>query len=587
MTKQRIRLIIFLIGAAMMSMVGFQWYWIANALLLRNEQFDLKVADALQEVVRKLEKQEIIHLIHQREAIEEQQRQLATLNKTRVAQKPANAQQTLPEAYIAARQYNGGMILMEINRTDALLPRHRSMPDFQAHIINDMLRQRTNELPHIEKFLKMHAEQEKIFETWFEQMERSIIASDSTVRMPTLRASLKKIQQTSTSQPSSSFSGSTFKAQHLKDIFKDLLFSKRPVEERINRFVLDSLLRKSLYERGISIGYEFAIRNSAHQTILFSTNSFEADHSRTPLFSATLFPNEINNIPSQLLVYFPERRSFILHNMGFLLASSLALLLVFLGCFYVAVSTIIKQKKLSDIKNDFINNMTHEFKTPLSTISLAVNMAHEHTASAHSPHHHLQRYLGIIQAETQRLGNHVEKVLQMALLDRGEIKLRPTSVHIHDLLERVLNHFSLQLEQRNADITLQLEAEQEIIEADEVHLTNILTNLIDNATKYSPDSLCLHIATQSDESSIKISVSDRGQGMTPEQLSKIFEPFYRVPTGNLHDVKGFGLGLSYVKKMIEAHGGSIEVKSKPKEGSTFTIYLPVCMTQPKKQRLYS
>jgi two-component system phosphate regulon sensor histidine kinase PhoR len=218
--------------------------------------------------------------------------------------------------------------------------------------------------------------------------------------------------------------------------------------------------------------------------------------------------------------------------------------------------------------------MTHEFKTPISTISLAVGMAREQIEMK-ADATKVRRYLGIIQDETQRLGGHVEKVLQMALLDRGEIKLRPTDVNIHDTIEKVLNNLSVQLEQREGDIDLNFEATNEIVKADELHLTNILTNLIDNATKYSLEAPHITVSTQSDDSHLFISVSDRGRGMTKEQQTKIFDPFYRVPTGNVHDVKGFGLGLSYVKKMVEAHGGTIQVESKLNEGSTFTIQLPL------------
>ena len=163
----------------------------------------------------------------------------------------------------------------------------------------------------------------------------------------------------------------------------------------------------------------------------------------------------------------------------------------------------------------------------------------------------------------------------MALLDRGEIKLKPTTVNVHDIIETVLNNLSVQLEQREGEIDLSFEATHEMVEADELHLTNILTNLIDNANKYSPDVPHISVATRSDETHVYISVGDKGRGMNKEQQTKIFDPFYRVPTGNVHDVKGFGLGLSYVKKMIEAHGGTIQVESKPNEGSTFTIQLPL------------
>jgi two-component system phosphate regulon sensor histidine kinase PhoR len=586
MTTQKIRLLITLMGLAALGLMGFQWHWITSALALRNEQFDLKVSDALQDVVRKLEKQEIIYLIRQREQIEQQQRKLEALNKNRLAKSSQSPKHSLPNEYASNRDDK----LTGSNPTDALTPRNRSMTDFQANLINEFLRQRNSELPHIERFLRIHAEQERIFDAWFNQMDHAFWPTDSTSNgsvLMTVRSSVQKARQNAENEPPTYLPSraktkekllkvaSASQSDLLKDVFKDLLFSKRPVEQRVNRIMLDSLLRKSLQERGIGIAYEFAIQNNVHQNIIFSTASYRPDSADSELFKASLFPNELNTMPSKLLVYFPERQAFILENMGFTLITSALLLLVILGCFYVAVATILKQKKLSDVKNDFINNMTHEFKTPISTISLAVGMAREQVETQGEPLK-IKRYLGIVQDEIQRLGGHVEKVLQMALLDRGEIKLRPTTLNIHDVIEKVLNNLSVQLEQRQGEVELSFEAEQEIIQADELHLTNILTNLIDNANKYSLNAPPqIMVSTESDAENVYIRVTDHGLGMTKEQQTKIFEPFYRVPTGNVHDVKGFGLGLSYVKKMIEAHGGRIDVKSKPNEGSTFTIQLPL------------
>lgn len=581
MTKQKIRLLISLMGLAALSLMGFQWYWITSALALRNEQFDLKVSDALQDVVRKLEKQEILYLIRQREEIEQQQRKLEALNKNRLAKKTQPPKHRLPDEYTASVGRDGN--LTGTNPTDALTPRNRSMTDFQANLINEILRQRNDELPHIERFLRIHAEQERMFEAWFDQMGRVLMPTDSVGNssvLMTVRSSVQKARQPleKRATPDENDTKSKTLASQtdlLKDVFKDLLFSKRPMEQRVNRLMIDSLLKKSLAERGIGLPYEFAIQNNNQSNVLFSTVAYRPDTTGSELFRASLFPNEINTLPSQLLVYFPERQAFILQNMSFTLISSALLLLVILGCFYVAVTTILKQKKLSDIKNDFINNMTHEFKTPLSTISLAVSMAREQVETPQSEKSKIQRYLGIIRDETQRLGGHVEKVLQMALLDRGEIKLKPTEVNIHDVIEKVLNNLGVQLEQREGEIELSFEATNELVEADELHLTNILTNLLDNANKYSPETPHIAVGTHSDDNFVYVSVSDQGRGMTKEQQTKIFDPFYRVPTGNIHDVKGFGLGLSYVKKMVEAHGGAIDVESKLGKGSTFTVKLPL------------
>ncbi len=213
--------------------------------------------------------------------------------------------------------------------------------------------------------------------------------------------------------------------------------------------------------------------------------------------------------------------------------------------------------------------MTHEFKTPISTISLAVEVMKDNEVKKDGSK--MSRYLNIIQDENRRLGTQVEKVLQMALLDKGEVKLRLGEVDVHETIEQVLTNLSVQIEQKNGIVNLELEAENPVIEADEVHLTNIIYNLLDNANKYSPENPAITIRTENVGNSLKISILDKGIGMTKEQIARIFERFYRVPTGNLHDVKGFGLGLSYVKKMVESRNGQIFVESKLGEGSKFEI----------------
>ena len=237
--------------------------------------------------------------------------------------------------------------------------------------------------------------------------------------------------------------------------------------------------------------------------------------------------------------------------------------------------------------------MTHEFKTPISTISLAVDMAREQLTTSKIPAmagaggepentgttDRLSRYVSIIRDENRRLGSHVEKVLQMALLDKGEVKLSLVPVNIHDVIEKVLNTMSLSIEQRQGELDLDFDASQEVVLADEVHLTNMLYNLIDNAIKYSPEHVAIRIRTHNTvlptgKPAVTVAVADQGLGITKEQISRIFETFYRVPTGNRHDVKGFGLGLSYVKKMAEEHQGQITVVSTPGQGSEFQLTIP-------------
>ncbi|MCL4130558.1 UNVERIFIED_CONTAM: hypothetical protein GTU68_031224 [Idotea baltica] len=283
-------------------------------------------------------------------------------------------------------------------------------------------------------------------------------------------------------------------------------------------------------------------------------------------YNVKLFPNDALQQEQFLYVYFPKKENFIMGNMWSVFGSSLLLILMIGGIFFSSVNTMLKQKKLSIIKNDFINNMTHEFKTPISTISLAVEVMKDAKMTSDP-----DRYLNIIKDENSRLGSQVEKVLQMALLDKGHVTLNQTSVDLHETIEQVCQNIGVQIDNNEGVLELDLKASNPEIIADEVHMTNVIYNLMDNANKYSPEKPVIKVATKDISGGVAVIISDQGIGMKKEQLSKIFDKFYRVSTGNVHDVKGFGLGLSYVKKMMDLHHGNIKVNSTIGKGTTFEL----------------
>jgi two-component system phosphate regulon sensor histidine kinase PhoR len=289
-------------------------------------------------------------------------------------------------------------------------------------------------------------------------------------------------------------------------------------------------------------------------------------------FTAALFPNDLHPAQDHLRIYFPESANYIWQTMGLSLAGSGLLLLVMIGCFYFAVLTIIRQKKLALVKNDFINNMTHEFKTPITSISLATQLLQEELKPGKNES--MLRYLGIIKDENTRLGQQVERVLQTAQMEKEEISLKLKKVDIGALIQQVAEINGPLIDSVSGTLKLRLENLPSTMEMDEVHISNVLNNLIDNAVKYSPSNPRIEIEARTQDHGIAIQVKDQGLGMPKEALHSIFDAFYRIPTGNVHNVKGFGLGLSYVKKIVEAHGGKVHVKSKLGEGSTFEIYLP-------------
>jgi two-component system phosphate regulon sensor histidine kinase PhoR len=250
-----------------------------------------------------------------------------------------------------------------------------------------------------------------------------------------------------------------------------------------------------------------------------------------------------------------------------------------LFCFSYTIHVILRQKKVSEMKTDFINNMTHEFKTPIATISLAAD-------SISSPkviqdEGKIRRFLGIIRQENKRMLQQVEKVLQMAQMDKMDFQLKLSPVNIHDLIHQAVDHLTLQVQQREGHIAVQLDATQPVMEGDQTHLSNAIYNLLDNANKYSSETPDIRISTVNLNGAIEIMVEDKGIGISKENQKHIFDKFYRVHTGNVHDVKGFGLGLSYVKAIASAHHGSIEVRSEPGKGSRFSLTLPLKQKQSK------
>jgi two-component system phosphate regulon sensor histidine kinase PhoR len=319
----------------------------------------------------------------------------------------------------------------------------------------------------------------------------------------------------------------------------------------------------------VKLPYSFGIQSSSLKWTYLSSPEIKTQKA---VFEADLFPNDLHPSKNVLKIYFPDSGTFIWQTMGLSLAGSGLLLLVMIGCFYFAVLTILRQKKLALVKNDFINNMTHEFKTPITSISLATQLLQEELKPGKNES--MLRYLGIIKDENTRLGQQVERVLQTAQMEKEEISLKWKKVDIGGLIHQVAEINGPLIDSVNGSLKLHLENMPSSMEMDEVHISNVLNNLIDNAVKYSPSNPKISITARPQDQGISIQVEDKGLGMPKEALQSIFDPFYRVPTGNVHNVKGFGLGLSYVKKIVEAHGGKVHVKSKLGEGSTFEIYLP-------------
>jgi two-component system phosphate regulon sensor histidine kinase PhoR len=354
-------------------------------------------------------------------------------------------------------------------------------------------------------------------------------------------------------------------------IMERMISPDAPIEQRVNPDQLDHIIQRQFLNSGIDLDYEFAILRENMEFAYKSTDYYYDDEMEH--FLTALFPNDFFSRTGFLSLYFPRKASFLLKSLGFMGISSIILTLVIILCFLLTILIIFRQKRLSEIKNDFVSNMTHELKTPISTISLASQMLNDETIPTESKN--FDNISRIIRDESKRLGYQVEKVLQMAIFDQGRIKLKKKKTNINELIHNVISNFALQIENKHGSIREEYGAENVMLHVDTVHFTNMISNLVDNAIKYSGEEPDISISTLDRNEKLIIRIKDRGIGIKKEDQRRIFEKFYRVPTGNIHNVKGFGLGLSYVKKIAEEHNGSISLKSETGKGTEFEIMIPV------------
>ncbi len=351
------------------------------------------------------------------------------------------------------------------------------------------------------------------------------------------------------------------------------LANKKPIEKRINERLLDSLINYELIKYGINTHYEYGIYSPSRNSMLIQkTGMYPNKLLSEESFHFALFPSDIQGSPGLLVVYFPNEQRFLISKMWLLLFVSVVLIVIIIVSFYTAISTIFKQKKLSVMKNDFINNMTHEFKTPISTISLVCEAMKD--KDIQKTQEIYDNYIGIIDDENTRLQVMAEKILQTAIIEKGKLSLKKEWVDIHEIILEDIRKIKIQIEKRGGEIFTDLKAENVKLKVDRLHITNVVLNLLDNAIKYTLDEPEILISTIESSSGITISIQDNGIGISKANQHKIFEKLFRVPTGNVHNFKGFGLGLSYVKAVIDKHGGSIQLTSELKKGTTFNVFLP-------------
>jgi signal transduction histidine kinase len=365
-------------------------------------------------------------------------------------------------------------------------------------------------------------------------------------------------------------------ARLLEEVAYTMMYTAymKPIEERIDFDKLNSYLKSEFLDNGLNLPYVFMVMNRDGQ-IIYQNEKFERTVKASDLITEVLFPGDPPSKRNYLKIYFPTKEDYIQRSASFL-APSAVFTLILLVTFSFTIYIIFRQKKLSEMKNDFVNNMTHELKTPVSTISLAAQMLRD-TDLTKNPEA-FQHISSVISDESKRLGFLVEKVLQISLFERQKAILKLKELEANDLIESVAGTFSLKAEKYGGTLDIDLQAEDSTIYADKMHLENVLYNLLDNAVKYRRREVPLQLImrTRNDSGKLYIHIEDNGIGVKKEYLKKIFDRFYRVPTGNVHDVKGFGLGLAYVRKIVEDHGGSIRAEQEDGFiGTKFIITLPL------------
>lgn len=611
---------------ALLGVMAMQFYFIKESYNLKSQLFDQAVNDALNNVSAKLEKKEAMIFLAQKAEIanrnthkeafraQMQKNKIAQKNKRFVNHRKESSQENSTIAFVR---------LMKINqaKSDSIFKLRDSMirsrypyrmvyngpitPENQPFSVN--LRVDVDEI--IDEYGIVHTiQRQSIVESapvtnGIKITRRGVAVVDSirrymvqdpvlgtvlkTIPKPNfltgiseteLRLASKKRQTEKQVKKVNNYLDSVEKVQDKSSLFEDIASEMQqvniPLKQRVEAQNIDSLLALELANNGINLNYSYKISSVQKDSVIF-TKASQSNSEFAPknTYKTMLFTKDMVRDGGYLLVTFPEKNSVILNNMGSILFSSASLLLVLAGSFIYTISSILKQKKISEMKTDFINNMTHEFKTPVATIMIASEALKDPEINQNTSR--VNKLASIIYDENIRLGNHIERVLNIAKVEKEDVKLELEKQNMNDLITTVVDSMDLQLKKKNTKLNLQLNATNPQIYGDELHLSNVIFNLIDNANKYSKENPEITISTYNDAKNLFIKIKDNGIGMNKEQLKKIFEQFYRIPTGNLHDVKGFGLGLSYVNNMIKKMKGSINVKSEKDKGSEFEIKFPL------------
>ncbi len=546
MKKNRIRWVIALMSVALIGIICLQVYWISHDIHLKEQQFEQTVNQAMNAIVDRIETQETFSMMNKK---------LVTFAD------PSHVTNILV--------HDSALIMpISISDTDIVFPDFPATPNRPPPVLAD--------LDNADINIEFHRPGSN--QTILRYHHKNFYHSDSTSSRRIRTSEVTRIYNDS-AEVTIRRSEEKLKAkvekmnQLMADWAREFVSNEPNIKDRLNGCELDTIISNELRNRGIPLVYDYCVTNNdGNKMLLSSCPEIKSDNILKSKFRTQLFPNDLFSKPNYLVISFPNSISFVLSSLWLMLAGSSLFTLIILFVFMYTIQVIIRQKKLSDIKSDFINNMTHEFKTPIATISLAADSLRNPKVIADTEK--MEYFTRIIREENKRMNAQVEHVLQMAQIEKDELSLRKEEVNLHEIIFQAVDLIKIQVESREGNLSAELNATLPMVRADALHLSNVIFNLLDNANKYSPDKPSILISTEDVTNGILIKVKDNGMGMSRDTLKKIFEKFYRVPTGNIHNIKGFGLGLSYVKAIVEQHQGWIDVKSDPGKGSTFEVFIP-------------
>lgn len=541
--KKGFLMLIVLMTVALLGLAAVQYYWMARSYQLQSQLFDETVSRVLDEVVRKAEKAEAVSLIVNKV----EAKPVKLVKKQIVAKKPKWEQHK--------------QIHLELNNNTLRLDSSTEgqLETFSITIDSSGVKGAKIVIKGDVKDGKEKSPKVIFFNEWTEKKELKGKKDKQATQMTVVKQFFDTIQT------------KNHQVAVFEDLASEIKRSKRSLIERTDTAVIDSLLKNSLLDHGIDLAFNYLITDIKKDSVIFKN---VADLPATASsYKALLFPADYLQQQGMITLYFPDKGRFISAKMLLVAGTSGVLMLVIISCFTLTIMTVLKQRKLSELKTDFINNMTHEFKTPVATIMLASEALKDDLIV--KDQQRVKHLAGIIYDENQRLGNHVERVLNIATLENEEFKINKQSIEINALIKESAAAMELQFAHKGARISFELQGQHCYILGDAFHLAHVLFNLLDNANKYGGEHPVIGVQSSIVQNKLSIRISDKGIGMTATEQQRIFEQFYRVPTGNLHDVKGFGLGLSYVQHIIKLHGGNIQVQSEKGQGTTFEINLPI------------